>query len=128
MTNTDIKTLVNGLDEFLKELEKLQIQLQTPVKPEPAYERVKKFFVCTLHETPYAAGIYNTRNLVGDEMKTVASWKDGLQIDYAVDWDYYEVFGLSTEDFERLKKWYEKVQPIVQRGVESIQDAIKEID
>ena len=53
-------------------------------------------------------GIYNTRNLVGDAMYTIYE-KDGLVIDICYYYSYFEVFGLSDEEFEELEKYYNKL-------------------
>lgn len=50
-------------------------------------------------------GIYDCRNLVGDPMQTI--YYDGdLQIDICYYYMYFEVFGLSGEDFAKLEKYY----------------------
>jgi len=54
-------------------------------------------------------GIFNTRNLVGDDMTTLYE-EDGLQIDICYDWDYFEVFGLTYEEFAELKRWYNEIR------------------
>lgn len=50
-------------------------------------------------------GIFNSRNGAGDPMNTVYD-EDGLTIDICYDWSYFEVFGLSVEDFLELKEFY----------------------
>lgn len=50
-------------------------------------------------------GIYNTRNVVGDSMQTIYD-EDGLMIDVCRFWGYFEVFGLSDEEFNELKRYY----------------------
>lgn len=60
---------------------------------EEVIEAVKKFDL--------GCGIYNSRNIVGDEMETVYS-KDGVTIDACYNWDYIEVFGLTDEDFKQV--------------------------
>ena len=50
-------------------------------------------------------GIFNSRNIVGDSMRTI--YDDGnLQIDICYCWAYFEVFGLSDEEFKELKRFY----------------------
>lgn len=54
-------------------------------------------------------GIFNSRNLVGDEMCNI--YDDGeLCIDICPGWEYLEVFGLSHEDFEKLKAFYNELR------------------
>ena len=50
-------------------------------------------------------GIFDCRNTAGDIMFTIYS-KNGLIIDICYDWEYFEVFGLSEEDFSQLEKYY----------------------
>ena len=50
-------------------------------------------------------GIYASRNIVGDPMNSI--YDDGeLSIDICYHWSYFEVFGLSNDDFTELKKFY----------------------
>ena len=44
---------------------------------------------------------FRTRNWAGDEMKTVYR-KNGITVDYAIGWDYLEIFGLSDEEYRSL--------------------------
>lgn len=53
-------------------------------------------------------GIFDTRNLVGDRMETIYDW-DGLTIDICRGWNYFEVFGLTEEEFSELEKYYKKL-------------------
>lgn len=43
-----------------------------------------------------------TRNTVGDEMATIYK-KDGVTIDFCPSYWYIEVFGLTDEDFDKLR-------------------------
>ena len=54
-------------------------------------------------------GLFNSRNLVGDSMITVYH-KDGLTIDICYHWAYFEVFGLSADEFKELEAFYEGLQ------------------
>lgn len=50
-------------------------------------------------------GIFNSRNIAGDKMETI--YKNGsLTIDICFLYAYFEVFGLSDEDFEKLEEYY----------------------
>lgn len=53
-------------------------------------------------------GIFSSRNLVGDQMFTVYD-EDGLTIDICYYYSYFEVFGLSDEDFAKLKEFYDSL-------------------
>lgn len=47
-------------------------------------------------------GIFDSRNLAGDPM-TCIYYENGLQVDICYRHCYFEVFGLSNEEFEDLK-------------------------
>ena len=66
-------------------------------------EQAKKVVKENIHEAD--CGIFDSRNLVGDYMETLYD-KDGLQIDICREWAYFEVFGLTKEEFENLKDFY----------------------
>lgn len=53
-------------------------------------------------------GIFDTRNRVGDSMRTIFN-EGGLTIDICDDWSYFEVFGLTDEEFLELRKFYESL-------------------
>lgn len=50
-------------------------------------------------------GLYDTHNIVGDWMTTIYK-DDSLTIDICYNYSYFEVFGLSNEDFEELLTFY----------------------
>lgn len=54
-------------------------------------------------------GIYNRRNICGDRMTTIYD-KDGLTIDICYGWSYFEVFGLSYDEFKKLEEYYKKLK------------------
>lgn len=47
---------------------------------------------------------FNTRNIMGDYMYTIYD-EDGVQIDYAPDYDYIEIFGLTDVEWLYFKKY-----------------------
>ena len=53
-------------------------------------------------------GIFDTRNIVGDEMRNIYDC-DGLVIDICDDYEYFEVFGLSQSEFDDLESFYSKL-------------------
>lgn len=53
-------------------------------------------------------GIFSTRNTVGDPIDRIYS-KDGLIIDICYRYCYFEVFGLSDDEFDKLKRFYKKI-------------------
>lgn len=51
-------------------------------------------------------GIFDTRNIVGDDMDTIYD-SDDLTVDICYFWMYFEVFGLTDNEFAELEKYYE---------------------
>jgi hypothetical protein len=60
-------------------------------------EKLKKF----LQENYPNIQAYNTRNLVGDYMINVYK-ADNIRVDYALEYEYIEIFGLSDKEFDDL--------------------------
>ena len=50
-------------------------------------------------------GIFNTRNIVGDRMEEIFN-NAGLKTDISRLWKYFEVFGLSDDEFKEIEKCY----------------------
>lgn len=50
-------------------------------------------------------GIFNTRNIIGDSMITIYKGNE-LTIDICYRYSYFEVFGLSKDEFNKLEKFY----------------------
>ena len=57
-------------------------------------------------------GLFNTRNIVGDWMTTIYEDND-FTIDICYGWAYFEVFGLSNEDFEELLTFYNDLEDTI---------------
>lgn len=55
--------------------------------------------------TPYNCQFFNSRNTVGDEMETIYE-KDGITIDICYNWGYFEVFGMTNEEFIDFKRLF----------------------
>ena len=55
------------------------------------------------------AGIFNTENLVGDSMVTLYD-SDGLVVNLCYEWAYFEVFGLTNDEFAKLREYYKSLQ------------------
>lgn len=67
-------------------------------KLEKAKEIIKENYV--------PCGIFCSRNIAGDPMNTI--YDDGeLQIDICYYYEYFEVFGLSDDEFTVLEKYYD---------------------
>ena len=53
-------------------------------------------------------GIFDTRNMVGDTMNNIYDSED-LTIDICYGWMYFEVFGLTDNEFAELEKYYKSL-------------------
>lgn len=53
-------------------------------------------------------GIYNTRNVVGDELTTLYRGKY-FTLDICIGYSYYEILGMTLEEFNKLEKYYNKL-------------------
>lgn len=54
-------------------------------------------------------GLYFTRNIVRDPMDTIFK-EDGITVDVCNYYEYFEVFGLTDDEKDELKKFYECLQ------------------
>ena len=50
-------------------------------------------------------GLFDSRNVVGDRMVTVYK-DDDIQIDICYSYAYFEVFGLTDAEFDKLSEYY----------------------
>ena len=53
-------------------------------------------------------GIFNIRNLDDEPMTTIFD-NGEIQIDICPHWSYFEVFGLSSNEFNELEKYYNEL-------------------
>ncbi len=51
-------------------------------------------------------GIFNSRNIVGDPVANLYNKGDGLIVDICYMYGYFEVFGLSEDEFDELAEYY----------------------
>lgn len=70
-------------------------------------EKAKEIIKETISDAD--CGIFCSRNTVGDTMTTIYD-EDGLRIDICYYWSYFEVFGLSVDEFKELQKYYEEIR------------------
>ena len=54
-------------------------------------------------------GLFDTCNVMGDSMTTLYD-EDGLTIVICYGWGYFEVFGLSDDEFKELEDFYEQLK------------------
>lgn len=65
------------------------------------------------HISDADCGIFDSRNIAGDDMTTIYVNGD-ICIDICYGWSYFEVFGLTDEEFAELKKYYDELR--VEKG------------
>lgn len=53
-------------------------------------------------------GIFNSRNILNDPMDNIY-FSTGLRIDICRDYEYFEVFGLTTNEFSELREYYYEI-------------------
>lgn len=53
-------------------------------------------------------GLFDCCNIMGDILQTIYE-RDTLRIDICYDYEYFEVFGLSKEDFIELMSYYDSL-------------------
>lgn len=69
-------------------------------------EKAKEIIKANIDRGKY--GIFDSRNIVGDSMKTIFS-QDGLTVDICEYWQYFEVFGLADKEFRELSRYYDEL-------------------
>ena len=62
--------------------------------------------IIKLFYNPYfKGGLFNTKNVVGDRMINIYKSND-IQLDICCDYGYFEVFGLTENEFKELQIFY----------------------
>lgn len=74
---------------------------------ETKLEKVKNI-VCE-HYDEAEHGIFDNRNWAGDPMDTLYE-DDELTVDICREYSYFEVFGLTNEEFKELEKYYNSLR------------------
>ena len=64
-------------------------------------ERVEKLVKWVEENNFKGMQTFDCRNTVGDSMETVYE-ADGITVDYCEGWEYFEIFGLTDEEYESL--------------------------
>lgn len=62
-------------------------------------------------------GIFNTRNFVGDPMYTIYK-EDDVSVDVCSAYSYFEVFGLTKEEFKDVEDYYNRLKDVKDNGSE----------
>lgn len=90
-------------------------------KLDKAKEIVKRYY------NEARCGIFDTRNTVGDHMDSLYEDSD-IIIDICRSYEYFEVFGLSDEEFSELEKFYDNLRPIDRTLDDIITDKLTEVE
>lgn len=69
-----------------------------------AIEKVKEVIENNIEDALY--GIFDCRNAVGDPMETIYD-EAGVRIELCRKREYFEVFGLTNEEFSEVESFYE---------------------
>ena len=69
-----------------------------------AIEKVKEVIKNNIKDA--SSGIFDCRNIVGDPMETIYD-EDGVRVELCRKQEYFEVFGLSNEEFSEVESFYE---------------------
>lgn len=54
---------------------------------------------------PKGIQMFDTQNWAGDEMANIYDFS-GVSIDYAIGYDYIEIFGLTYSEFNLIDEWW----------------------
>ncbi len=66
-------------------------------------EKVKEVIENNIEDALW--GIFDCRNVVGDPMETIYD-EAGVRIELCRNWGYFEVFGLTDEEFSEVESFY----------------------
>ena len=66
-------------------------------------EEVKAVIANNIEDAMY--GIFDCRNIVGDPMTTLCE-DDGVRVDICYKYEYFEIFGLTDEEFAEVESFY----------------------
>lgn len=66
-------------------------------------EKVKEVIEKNIEDALY--GIFDCRNVVGDPMETIYD-EMGVRIELCRVYEYFEVFGLTNEEFSEIESFY----------------------
>lgn len=66
-------------------------------------EKVKEVIKNNIEDA--LCGVFDCRNIVGDPMETIYD-EDGVRVEICRKQEYFEVFGLSNEEFAEVESFY----------------------
>lgn len=68
-----------------------------------------KKIIKLFYNPDFKGGLFNTRNIKNDRMFNIYKSND-IQLDICFDYDYFEVFGLTEEEFKDLQNYYSSLE------------------
>ena len=68
-----------------------------------------KNIIKLFYNPDFKGGLYNTRNVTNDHMVNIYTSND-IQLDICTDYDYFEVFGLTENEFKDLQNFYDNLK------------------
>lgn len=72
-------------------------------------EKVKEVIKNNIEDALY--GIFDCRNVVGDPMETIYD-EAGIRIELCHLYEYFEVFGLTNEEFSEVESFYDLISKV----------------
>ena len=63
--------------------------------------KIKKLIEFLKEKFPNGIQMFNTKNWIGDSTCNIYD-EDGIQVDWCIEYDYLEIFGLTEEEFEGI--------------------------
>lgn len=71
-------------------------------------ETLKKI-IKVFYKPDFKGGLFNTKNVTNDKMITIYKSND-IQLDICINYDYFEVFGLTENEFKELQNFYDNLE------------------
>ena len=71
-------------------------------------ETLKKI-IKVFYKPDFKGGLFNTKNVTNDKMITIYKSND-IQLDICIKYDYFEVFGLTENEFKELQNFYDNLE------------------
>ena len=74
-----------------------------------AVEKVKEVIENNIEDA--LCGVFDCRNIVGDPMETIYD-EAGVRIELCRECEYFEVFGLTSEEFAEVESFYDIISKV----------------
>lgn len=94
---------VGSVDELVKDIK----EWRKPTKREEELAKVKDIVKDNFKDAP--AGMFFTRNWVGDPMETIFAGVF-FTLDICRSWGYFELFGVNTQERQEIEEYYDELK------------------